>query len=201
MLKIDYKQSIAELQQKIQCNKLIYNNTVIIGDNSTGKTTLLKGINNLGNATLISCLNEFKELKHTDIDTDIILIDNIETMLTYKNILNINTFLSEKFKNKKLVIVTHNLELVSRIENFNIVHITKHCYGIYDSNDFNTHDEVRNIITAEEDTINTILVTMLNLKLCNSWSSTEENRLKEIKKESLTKSQKLLLREIELYIN
>ena len=197
MLKITHKQIISELQQKIQHNELIHNNSVIIGENATGKTTLLEEINHLENAVLISNLNDFKNYKNTDIDKEIILIDNIETMVSYGDILNINTFLDDKFKNKKLIIVTHNLELVSRIQNFNIIHMMKHCYGIYDSNDFNTYNDARNLIIAKEETIDIILVTMLNLKLSNSWSSIEEKRLKEVKKEILTKTQELLLKEIE----
>ena len=195
MLKITHKQIISELQQKIQHNELIHNNSVIIGENSTGKTTLLEEINRLENTVLMSRINNFK---NTDIDKEIILIDNIETMVSYGDILNINTFLDDKFKNKKLIIVTHNLELVSRIQNFNIIHIMKHCYGIYDSNDFNTYNDVRNLIIAKEETIDIILVTMLNLKLSNSWSSIEDKRLKEVKKAILTKSQEILLREVEL---
>lgn len=196
MIKIEYNQKINELCDKIHNNKLKYKNTVIIGDNSTGKSSLLEELNKIKNTTLISSINKREDLNYLYNRTNIILIDNIETMLSYNEILDINNYIYNNFKNKQIIIVTHNLELVARLKNFNIIAMYKSCYGIYDSNDFNTYNNVINIMKEEDNTIDVILATLLNLKLNNLWSTTEQLRLLDIKKRSLTSNQLQLLEQI-----
>lgn len=200
MIKIKYEQIINELYRKIINNELEHKNTVIMGDNSTGKTFLLEQLNILENVVLITCPKDKKLISNGNIEQDTILIDNIETVLTMNEICDINTFLDERFKNKKLVIVTHNLELISRLKDFNIINISRDCYGIYDGNDFNSYNNVTNLVNVEDNN-DVILVTLLNHKLCNLWTSVEDSRLAEIKKQHLTKVQKLLLSQICEYID
>ena len=196
MIKIEYKQIISELCDKIQNNKLKHRNTVIMGDNSTGKTFLLESLNNSEDSTLIKCNKNERRLLDKHFEQDIILIDDIEIILSFNEILNINTLIKDKFDNKKLIITTHNLELISRLKNFNLINISKYGYGIFDSNDFNTHNDVKDIINTENNNNDVILTTLLNLKLCNLWTKVEKSRLSKIKKSNLTIQQSKLLEQI-----
>ena len=167
-----------------------------MGDNSTGKTFLLESLNNSEDSTLIKCNKNERRLLDKHFEQDIILIDDIEIILSFNEILNINTLIKDKFDNKKLIITTHNLELISRLKNFNLINISKYGYGIFDSNDFNTHNDVKDIINTENNNNDVILTTLLNLKLCNLWTKVEKSRLSKIKKSNLTIQQSKLLEQI-----
>lgn len=197
MIKIEYNQIIEELCEKIVKNNLRYKNTVVMGDNSAGKTDLLKAITvNENRCLFIDCPYDKHLIKGTGSEFDIILIDNIETVLSYKEILDINSFLKNKFGNKKLVIVTHNIELIAQLRDFNIISMYRDCYEINDGNDFITSNDVRGIIESDKSANDIILTNLLTLKLCNKWTQVEEYRLDEIKKEPLTQCQRIILSEI-----
>lgn len=197
MIKIEYDQIVKELCDKISTKQLKYPNTVIIGDNSTGKTTLLKTLSSrLDDSLFINCPFDKKLIKNIDNKIDTLLIDNIETILEYKDILYINDFLKDMFQNKNIVIVTHNLELVARLKDFNIIYLYKDLYSIYDGNDFNSFNDVKILIDSEKSNIDIMLAHLLRLKLSNLWTDIEENRLNQLKKEPLTSIQKLILNQI-----
>lgn len=197
MIKIEHDQIVKELCDKISTKQLKYPNTVIIGDNSTGKTTLLKTLSSrLDDSLFINCPFDKKLIKDIDNKIDTLLIDNIETILEYKDILYINDFLKDMFQNKNIVIVTHNLELVARLKDFNIIYLYKDLYSIYDGNDFNSFNDVKILIDSEKSNIDIMLAHLLRLKLSNLWTDIEENRLNQLKKEPLTSIQKLILNQI-----
>ena len=197
MIKIEHDQIIKELCDKISTKQLKYLNTVIIGDNSTGKTTLLKNLSSsLDDSLFINCPFDKKLIKDIDNKIDTLLIDNIETILEYKDILYINDFLKDMFQNKNIVIVTHNLELVARLKDFNIIYLYKDLYSIHDGNDFNSFNDVKILIDSQKSNIDIMLTHLLGLKLSNLWTNIEENRLNQLKKEPLTSTQKLILNQI-----
>ena len=197
MIKIEHDQIIKELCDKISTKQLKYLNTVIIGDNSTGKTTLLKNLSSsLDDSLFINCPFDKKLIKDIDSKINTLLIDNIETILECKDILYINDFLEDMFQNKNIVIVTHNLELVARLKDFNIIYLYKYLYSIHDGNDFNTFNDVKILIDSQKSNIDIMLTHLLGLKLSNLWTNIEENRLNQLKKEPLTSTQKLILNQI-----
>lgn len=197
MIKIEHKQIIKELQDKILMKKLKYKNTIIIGDNSTGKSTLLKTIsNNLDNSLFVNCPFDKKILCNINKTINTLLIDNIETILEYKDILCINDFLESSFQNKNIIATTHNLELVARLQDFNIIYMHKDLYSIYDGNDFNTFNDVKSLVDCEKSNIDIILIHLLGLKLSNLWTDVEEDRLYQLQKELLSDTQKLILNQI-----
>lgn len=192
---MNYSQLINELVNKVIKNNLIHKNTVIIGENSTGKTTLLKSILNKTNDCIyIEDLYKQKENAFNKSDINTVLIDNIEIGLDYREIMNINNYLISKFGERKLVIVTHNLDIVAQLEHFNIIYLYKDCYCIYDGDDFNNINDVMNIFKTENTTTDIILLTLLNLVY--NWTSVEEEKLKEIEKMNLSMTQKIILNEI-----
>lgn len=197
MIKIEHDQIIKELCDKISTKQLKYLNTVIIGDNSTGKTTLLKNLSSsLDDSLFINCPFDKKLIKDIDSKINTLLIDNIETILECKDILYINDFLEDMFQNKNIVIVTHNLELVARLKDFNIIYLYKDLYSIHDGNDFNSFNDVKILIDSQKSNIDIMLTHLLGLKLSNLWTNIEENRLNQLKKEPLTSTQKLILNQI-----
>ena len=197
MIKIEHDQITKELCNKISTKQLKYPNTVIIGDNSTGKTTLLKTLSSsLDDSLFINCPFDKKLIRDIDSKIDTLLIDNIETILEYKDILYINDFLKDMFQNKNIIIATHNLELVARLKDFNIIYLHKDLYSIYDGNDFNSFNDVKILIDSEKSNIDIMLAHLLGLKLSNLWTDIEENRLNQLKKEPLTSIQKLILNQI-----
>ena len=158
-------------------NGLKYNNTVIIGDNSTGKTTLLKELGKKQDSILIDCPWDKSILGSFKSNCSCVLIDNIETALDYKDIININEYLNKRFESKKVIIVTHNLDLVWRLKDFNILSMYKGYYGLYDGNDFNSYSNVRNIVDNSKNMMDTMIATLLYFKLNNLWTSVEEEKL------------------------
>lgn len=197
MIKIEQKQILKELCDKISDKNLKYKNTVIVGDNSTGKTALLKALSSsLDNSLFIDCPFDKKLIKNINNNINTVLIDNIETILEYKDILYINDYLNKMFNDRNIIIVTHNIELISRLDNFNIIYLHKNLYSIHDGNDFNTFNDVKFLIDSEKSNIDTILTHLLGLKLNNLWTTIEENRLNELKEEPLTNGQKIILKQI-----
>lgn len=171
---------INELYEKIINNGLKYKNTVIIGDNSTGKTTLLKLLSKEDGAVFISCPYDKDMLDYFNDNCSCVLIDNIETALSYKDIVNINEFLNSRFKFRKIVVVTHNLDIVSRLKDFNIINMYKDYYGVYDGNDFNSYDDVRNIVSNSSSMVDIMRATLLYFKLNDLWTSVEEERVRRL---------------------
>lgn len=197
MIKIEHEQILKELCAKISDKNLKHKNTVIIGDNCTGKTALLKALSSsLDNSLFIDCPFDKKLIKNINNNINTVLVDNIETILDCKDILCINDYLNEMFNNKNIIIVTHNIELISRLDNFNIIYLHKNLYSIHDGNDFNTFNDVKILINSEKSNIDIMLTSILELKLNNLWTTIEENRLNELKEESLTNKQKIILKQI-----
>lgn len=200
MIEIEHKQIIQELCEKICTGNLKYKNTVIIGENSTGKTTLLRTINKSFIGSLFIDCPFNKNLFNTICNnTTTVLIDNLETILSYQEILNIDKSINKKLRNKNFVLSTHNLELVAQLRDFNLIYITSDSYCIFDGNDFNSFNDVKNIISLNKSSNDIILVNLLNLKINKLWTDVEENRLNKLKNEPLSKTQELLLNQLKQY--
>ena len=196
---IEYREMIEMLSNKIVSGKLPYSNTVIVGDNSVGKTTLLKAVNDkIEDAIFIDLPFDKKNIDNIDKSINIVLLDNLETILEYKDVLNIMSYLDSKFKGNKVVIATNDLELVSMLKDFNIICLYNRFYAFCDGNDINTYD-VR-LLFNKRNSVNTLLSTLLNFAICNKWTFDEECLLNKIKDKELTKAQKFIIKEIEKYI-
>ena len=119
---IKYREMIQILSNKIIEDNLPHGNTVIIGENSVGKTSLLKAVNDkMERSVFIDLPFDKKHIENIDESMDIVLLDNLETILEYRDILNIMSYLDSKFKGNKVVIATNNLELASSLKDFNII--------------------------------------------------------------------------------
>lgn len=193
ILKLSKDQIRYELGNKIVKDELKYKNSVIVGDNGVGKTYLLEVLSEIPKSVLISCSKRGDVRKPIDTHSDIILIDNIEVGLEIEEIYDINSFLYKVFGDRKIIITTHNIELVSRLENYNIINMKETYYGVYDSNDFNTYDSVRNIMCGDIDIERETLVTLVNLKMCDKWTNIEEDKLNKLIESGLSKKDALLL--------
>lgn len=186
---------INEIIDKISNNKLKYQSTIILGDNNVGKTYLLKELNSLNKWYFIGCVkkNDIDNIK--DKNPEAILIDNIEISLEYKDIFNIDSVLKEKFNNKKLIITTHNLNLIPRLTDFNVIILYKNNYTVCDSNDFKAYEDLRSLLSIKNNTAITIN-RLMNLKLSECWTEIEDKYLENIKTKELNNSQELILKSI-----
>lgn len=200
MIEFKHKEMIDILSSKIVNGNLPHRNTVIIGDNSVGKTTLLKTINSKIEGSMFMDL-PFDKNRIGNIyeSTEMVLLDNLETIFEYKEILTIMNFLESKFKDKKVVIATNNLELVAILKDFNLICLYNKFYAFCDGNDINTYDDVR-LIFNRDNSIDTLLSALLNFVVCNKWTLNEDYLLNKIKNKELTRSQELMISEIEKYI-
>lgn len=197
---IKYREMIQILSNKIIEDNLPHGNTVIIGENSVGKTSLLKAVNDkMERSVFIDLPFDKKHIENIDESMDIVLLDNLETILEYRDILNIMSYLDSNFKGNKVVIATNNLELASSLKDFNIICLYNRFYTFCDGNDINTYDDVR-FLFDKRNSVNTLLSTLLNFAICNKWTFDEECLLSKIKDKDLTKAQKFIIKEIEKYI-
>lgn len=200
MIKIKHKQILHELCEKIYTNKLKYKNIVLIGDNSTGKTTLLKAISSmLDDSIFINCPFDKKLIYNINNNINNVLVDNIETILEYKDTLSINDIFKNLFKDRKIIISTHDIELISKLKDFNIIYMHENLYSIHDGNDFNTYNDVKLLIDSDKSDIDIMLISLLGLKLNNLWTDIEEDKLNKLKQICLTNKQQLILKQILQY--
>ena len=186
------EQILNEIAGKIINNNLKYNNSLIIGDNAIGKTSLLNLINKTKKSLYVSSENHINYK-----DFNMILIDDIEIMISLSDIFNINDYLNSKYADKKLIISTHNIHLISKVKDFNIICLYNDNYLILDGNDYNSYDDARNLFIKKSATNTITLTNLLSLKTSNNWTELEDKKLAIIKNKKLNKSQKLLLNEIE----
>lgn len=194
---IKYREMIQILSNKIIEDDLPHGNTVIIGENSVGKTSLLKAVNDkMERSVFIDLPFDKKHIENIDESMDIVLLDNLETILEYRDILNIMSYLDSKFKGNKVVIATNNLELASSLKDFNIICLYDGVYAFCDGNDINTYNDVR-LLFNRDNPVDIWLSTLLSFAICNKWTFNEESLLNRIKGGYLTKLQELVVCEIE----
>ena len=110
-----------------------------------------------------------------------------------------------KFSNMKFIITTHSADIIASAVDFNIIVLAgNNQYECLDGNDFTTVTDVRDIFNKiynidESNTISDIeivLRNLLNCKISDVWTDVEERKLNEIKEDSLTNAQKLMLKQI-----
>ena len=147
----------------------------------------------------------FREATKSTENYKVIVIDEINEFLSTRNEERILPFIMNKFSNMKFIITTHSADVIASAVDCNIIVFAgNNQYECLDGNDFTTVTDVReifnNIYNINEDNstkdIEVILRNLLNCKISDVWTEVEERRLNEIKEESLTNAQKLMLKQI-----
>ena len=117
------------------------NNIILLGENSVGKTTVLRELYLKNREISLYIENHkskndlFETIKLANEKVKIIIIDNIEVNLEYKDRLNILEELKEKFKNLRFIVSTNYPNML--INSVDFVHfiIIESNYNLGDSND------------------------------------------------------------------
>lgn len=147
----------------------------------------------------------FREATKNSTGNKVVVIDEINEFLSTRNEERILPFIMNKFSNMKFVITTHSADIIASVVDFNIIVLAgNNQYECLDGNDFTTVTDVRDIFNKiynidESNTISDIeivLRSLLNCKISDVWTDVEERKLNEIKEDSLTNAQKLMLKQI-----
>ena len=100
-------------------------------------------------------------------------------------------------------VVLSFLKLISSSKDFNRVVLGDGNVEYLDGNDYETVTDVRAIFDniyslskAKESGIESELRSLLNLKISESWTVLEENKLKNLEQKKLSNSQKLMINQI-----
>ena len=174
------------------------NNIILLGENSVGKTTVLRELYLKNREISLYIENHkskndlFETIKLANEKVKIIIIDNIEVNLEYKDRLNILEELKEKFKNLRFIVSTNYPNML--INSVDFVHfiIIESNYNLGDSNDIQDMIDVDRIKSFIKKDKKEISETELLLSKCmnkNLFRIMSENDIKEIE-DFLSKNKK-----------
>lgn len=184
------------------------NNIILLGENSVGKTTVLRELYLKNREISLYIENHkskndlFETIKLANEKVKIIIIDNIEVNLEYKDRLNILEELKEKFKNLRFIVSTNYPNML--INSVDFVHfiIIESNYNLGDSNDIQDMFDVDRIKSFIKKDKKEISETELLLSKCmnkNLFGIMSENDIKEIE-DFLSKNKKMYHYRRELFL-
>jgi predicted ATP-binding protein involved in virulence len=184
------------------------NNIILLGENSVGKTTVLRELYLKNREISLYIENHkskndlFETIKLANEKVKIIIIDNIEVNLEYKDRLNILEELKEKFKNLRFIVSTNYPNML--INSVDFVHfiIIESNYNLGDSNDIQDMIDVDRIKSFIKKDKKEISETELLLSKCmnkNLFGIMSENDIKEIE-DFLSKNKKMYHYQRELFL-
>lgn len=211
-----YQNMINELVEMIRENGLPYESTIVIGDNSSGKSELLKRL----------LLEEGPESWY--------LIDSVNRGFTAGQIFKMEGEAAKLQFSKKItehrlrednynlkdtfyymgvptpmfsfVVTTHSADLIAGAKEANLVLLSDGAYELLDAGDFNSVSQVYNVFNSvfressiidKKEQIDSCLRRLLNNKAAGIWNEENQRELTEIKNMSPTKLQKVLIKQIE----
>lgn len=149
----------------------------------------------------IECLY-FTETK----ESGTIIIDEIDEFLSVKNSGKIFDFLRAKFPAYHFVVTTHSADLIANAESVNLILLHERQFEVLDAGDFSSISQVYGIFDSvfgkqermsEKEKKDEELRILLNNKMSGVWKADDEYELQMLKKQDLTKVQKLLVKQIE----
>jgi len=146
----------------------------------------------------------FEDSLEDNIENPVVVIDEINEFLSAKNEERILPFLTNRFSNMSFIITTHSADVIASSIDFNIIILSHNKYQCLDGNDFSSVTDVREIFEKvynlkyddEIQDVEIVLRHLLNAKISETWTEVEEEKLKNIYKETLSNSQKLILSQI-----
>lgn len=143
------------------------------------------------------CITE-KHLEHA-----LVIIDELDEFLSPGYAYKIFPFLKEKFPQMEFVIATHSCDLVAGTQKANLIILDDFGCEVLDAGDYSSVSEVQIIfdrlygehLTQTSETEQR-LRRLLNNRINMVWTDQDQRNLEDLKKERLTASQKLILRQI-----
>jgi len=158
-----------------------------------------------GYQALIRIFMEMEYIKRT-MKKGFVVIDEIDEFLFAYNSGRIFEFLKQKYKDFSFIITTHSADLIANAVSANIILLSNHAYELLDAADFNSVSQVYNIFNSifqdnknldDKEMIDAVLRRLLNNKASGIWKEENQYEFEYIKKQKLTKVQKVLVRQIE----
>lgn len=184
------------------------NNIILLGENSVGKTTVLRELYLKNREISLYIENHkskndlFETIKLANEKVKIIIIDNIEVNLEYKDRLNILEELKEKFKNLRFIVSTNYPNML--INSVDFVHfiIIESNYNLGDSNgiqDMFDVDRIKSFIKKDKKEISETELLLSKCMNKNLFGIMSENDIKEIE-DFLSKNKKMYHYQRELFL-
>lgn len=139
-------------------------------------------------------------------ETGTFVIDEIDEFLSVKNSGQIFAFLRRQFPENNFIVTTHSADLIANAENANLALLQGNDFEILDAGDFSSISQVYNIFDAiferigqktEKERKDDLLRIFLNNKMAGVWDEDTNHRFEMLKMEKLTKTQKLIVKQIE----
>lgn len=135
-----------------------------------------------------------------------VVIDEIDEFLSVKNCGKIFEFMRTNFPTLHFIVTTHSADLVAGTENANLVLLRNTNYEVLDAGDFSSILQVYDLFhdvfkldkeKSEKELIDTNLRVLFNNKMSGMWNEEYEEELCSIKKQRITKVQKMIIKQIE----
>lgn len=199
-------------EEKLQIlfEKLTKEKFKIIQDEALGEVELKngKGLLSSGYQAIIRILLELiyyqeKCIENKNIESAIVIIDELDEFLSPGYAFAIMPFLKDNFPKMNFIITTHSCDLVAGTNNANLVILSDGKYEILDINDLQSVSEVQIIFgrvfgeqTVENDEIDNELRRLFNNRINNAWGEKDQTQLEIIQKRDLTSSQKIICKQI-----
>lgn len=133
----------------------------------------------------------------------LVVIDEIDEYLSPTNSGGFYLFLREKFNDIDFIVATHSAEIIAAANECNILILQESGLEVLDAGDFRDIDDAIMIFKSvfgrqksKENKYDSLLRQLLNNRITGVWGISEENLLKTIDEAKLTKTQKVLYRQI-----
>jgi ABC-type cobalamin/Fe3+-siderophores transport system ATPase subunit len=158
-----------------------------------------------GYQALLRMFMEMEYVRRT-IKKGVVVIDEIDEFLFAYNCGRIFEFLKQEYKEFSFIVTTHSADLIANAAMANLVLLSDGAYELLDAGDFNSISQVYNIFNSifhdggtvsEKEKIDIHLRKLLNNKIAGIWKDENRKELTAIKEMNLTKTQRVLIRQIE----
>lgn len=146
---------------------------------------------------------EDKCIECKNISEATVIIDELDEFLSPSYAFMIMPFLKKNFPKMNFVVTTHSCDLVAGTQNGNLIALSNSEYEVMDINDFQSVSEVQIVfdrIFGEHSVgacdIENELRRLLNNRINNAWSESDQMKLESIQKDCLSASQRIICRQI-----
>lgn len=134
----------------------------------------------------------------------LVIIDEIDEYLSPKNAGKFFLFLKENFSEIDFIVTTHSAEVVAAATRCNVLVLHSTQLEILDAGDFKDIDDAMTIFkdvfgrieSADDSEYEMILRKLFNNRIIGVWGEEEEKCYNDIDEKNLTKTQRLLYRQI-----
>ncbi|HJC25666.1 MAG TPA: ATP-binding protein [Candidatus Eisenbergiella merdavium] len=167
-----------------------------------------KGLLSSGYQAVVRILLELlyyqeKCVEEKKIERPTVIIDELDEFLSPGYAYKIFPFLKEQFSQIEFIVTTHSADLVAGAQNANLIILDDQGYEVMDINDCQSISEVQIIFdrvfgghVSQTSEMENTLRRLLNNRINQAWTETDQKILEGLKRENLTASQQLIYKQI-----